>query len=131
MMADYERRIERIEREAFVLASPTNWAEVQKVFAAAQRRLEGRGVDRMYDDSVVVEAIDDEVWFRLPDRPLEEASRAREEQIRATVIAELREWLASGTETVGGPQTAGDVLRLLASYDPNNPPFGVAKGGVK
>lgn len=59
-MADYTSRIVTTTRKEFILPSPTNWGEVQKVLAALRTDLAGK---RAYDDDVTVEARDDEIVF--------------------------------------------------------------------
>jgi hypothetical protein len=59
-MADYTKRdITTVERR-YELPSPTNWVEVGKVLNAIQQDFEGQ---RTYDDTVKVEAYDDEIHF--------------------------------------------------------------------
>lgn len=59
-MADYTRRdITTVERR-YELPSPTNWVEIEKVLSAIKNDLAGQ---RTYDDTVRVEAWDDEIRF--------------------------------------------------------------------
>jgi hypothetical protein len=58
-MASYTRMEVTTTRVEYVLDSPTNWAEVDKAFAACKNEL---GPDRArWDDVVRVEARDEEV----------------------------------------------------------------------
>jgi hypothetical protein len=68
-VADYSTRVVTTTRKEYVLESPTNWAEVEKVLAAIKGDMSGGR--RTYDDDVVVEARDDEVvfWFKVADKP--------------------------------------------------------------
>ncbi len=63
-MADWTSRIVTTVRKEYTLPSPTNWTEVGKVLAAIRSDL---SAERTYDDTVRVEARDDEIvfWFEV------------------------------------------------------------------
>lgn len=58
-MADHTWRDETETRRVYTLQSPTNWAEVSKVFAAIQEAFP----DATSDNAVTVHACDDEIRF--------------------------------------------------------------------
>lgn len=61
-MASYTRRERTTVHVEYVLTSPTNWAEVGKVYAALNTEL---GEERArWDDAVEVVAAEDEIIFR-------------------------------------------------------------------
>lgn len=65
-MAYYTWRTVHTARKEYTLPSPTNWVEVQKVFAVMRSEL---GDDRaQWDDAVHVEARDGEIafWYETP-----------------------------------------------------------------
>jgi hypothetical protein len=55
-MADYIKRIVTTRRAEYTLNNPTNWTEVEKVFANIRRELSDK---KLWDDTVSVEAHDD------------------------------------------------------------------------
>lgn len=60
-MAAYTSRTVTVVTREYVLPSPTNWAEVGKVMSAIRTNL---GQERAcWDDTVTVEARDDEIVF--------------------------------------------------------------------
>lgn len=61
-MADYTRRDITTTRRIYVLPSPTNWVEVEKVLSALKQDKERQKVGT-FDDTVTVEAFDDEIHF--------------------------------------------------------------------
>lgn len=66
-MADFSRReVPQKVRVEYTLESPTNWVEVTKVLAVLRQESTPLG----YDDSVHVEARDDEIvfWFEKEDK---------------------------------------------------------------
>lgn len=65
-MAEYSRRVVTTRHVEYYLPSPTNWAEVGKVFAAMRNEL-GEEAAR-WDDAVLIEANDEEIVFRTQGR---------------------------------------------------------------
>jgi hypothetical protein len=65
-MADWMSRTVTTVRKEYILPSPTNWVEAEKVFAAIRNELNDK---RTYDDTVKIEARDDEIvfWFAVGD----------------------------------------------------------------
>jgi hypothetical protein len=61
-MADATRRDEVTRRRIYTLHSPTNWVEVSKTLSWVKQDLEALGI-KEYDDTVTVEAWDDEIRF--------------------------------------------------------------------
>jgi hypothetical protein len=59
-MADYTSRTVVTTVREYALPSPTNWAEVQKVFAAIKNELSSQSLS---DDTVTVRAHEDEIVF--------------------------------------------------------------------
>ena len=59
-MADWTSQIVTTVRKEYTLPSPTNWVEVRKVLAAICNDL---SAEQTYDDTVRVEARDDEIVF--------------------------------------------------------------------
>lgn len=60
-MADYSVRTVTTTRKEYILPSPSDWGEVGKVMAAIRNQLSDK--DARYDDTVTVEARDDEIVF--------------------------------------------------------------------
>jgi hypothetical protein len=73
-MSQVTTRIIKITRHEVVIPSPTNWAEVGKALAVIEQRLEAAGKETRWDDTVTVEARDDEIVFYWtesePARPM-------------------------------------------------------------
>lgn len=59
-MAEFTYRDETTTRRVYSLPSPTNWVEVEKVFASIRNDLSS---ETLYDDTVEVKAWDDEIRF--------------------------------------------------------------------
>lgn len=72
-MAEHTYHEETTSKAVWTLSSPTNWAEIGKVFASVKQRFADR--DTSWDDFVTVEARDDEIIFwvdittRVTDAP--------------------------------------------------------------
>lgn len=64
-----DRSIETTHRVVYTLPSPCVWADVEAVFSAI--RASGNASELRFDDSVTVEARDDEIRisFPTPDGP--------------------------------------------------------------
>lgn len=60
-MASYNRRERSTTWVEFLLTSPTNWAEVEKVFAVIRSEI---GEEARWDNAVEVIAFDDEILIR-------------------------------------------------------------------
>ena len=63
-MADWTRRERTQTFVEYVLKSPTNWVEVDKVLSALRGELAPEGARNLFDDMVTVHAMDDEIVFR-------------------------------------------------------------------
>lgn len=61
-MAGYSTRIENTQRLVIALDLPTNGVEARKALAGMRDELASRGIDE-YDDTVTVEADDEELRF--------------------------------------------------------------------
>lgn len=72
-MADYTSFVETTARKVYVLPSPTNAVEVDKVISALEHDLSSRGI-KNFDDTVTVEALDDEIRFSYEIEKTEESA---------------------------------------------------------
>lgn len=59
-MADYTQRVVKTVRKEYVLRTPTNWAEVNKVLHAISKDLEGQNAA---DNTVTVDACQEPIVF--------------------------------------------------------------------
>jgi hypothetical protein len=66
-MSEVTRKDETTTRRIYSIPSPTNWTEVSKALAWIRQDVEASGLSE-FDDTVTVEAWDDEIrfWFILP-----------------------------------------------------------------
>lgn len=72
-MATYSRKETITKRVIFYVPSPSPLAEVGKAILAARTecaRAKGVDVDKLYDNSVMVESFDDEIhiWYEIEEK---------------------------------------------------------------